>query len=257
MPLTLVEPQRLYRRIADQIAALIDRGEFKPGARLPAERELARELGVSRTSVREAIISLEIAGKVEVRIGNGIFVRAPSPAAPRRADDGSGPFELLAARSLIEGEIAATAARTIRRADLDALRSTLDEMRDADGDAARRDAADRAFHLRIAASTRNGALSNVVAALWDERRGALWTRLEKHFHTPELRARTLDDHAAIVDALASGDPEAARAAMHKHLLRVAREFQRRLEPDGTAKRAGRSAARRASADRAVRRSHRR
>jgi len=137
------------------------------------------------------------------------------------------------------------------------LRSTLDEMRDADGDAARRDAADRAFHLRIAASTRNGALANVVGALWDERRGALWTRLEKHFHTPELRARTLDDHAAIVDALASGDPDAARAAMHKHLLRVAREFQRRLEPDGTAKRAGRSAARRASTDRAVRRSHRR
>src|SRR5204862_33290 len=77
--------------IADQIAALIDRGEFKPGARLPAERELARELGVSRTSVREAIISLEIAGKVEVRIGNGLLVRAPSPAASRRAHAGSGP----------------------------------------------------------------------------------------------------------------------------------------------------------------------
>lgn len=226
----MVEPQRLYRRIADQIAALIDRGEFPAGSRLPAERELARELGVSRTSVREAIISLEIAGRVEVRIGNGIFVRVPPADARRPAHDGPGPFELLSARSLIEGEIAATAARLVRRADLAALRATLDEMRDADADAARRDLADRSFHLRIAGATRNGALMHVVATLWDERRGELWTRIERHFHTPELRARTLEDHAAIVDALAAGDPEAARAAMHRHLARVAREFQRRLEP---------------------------
>ena len=254
MPLTMVEPQRLYRRIADQIAALIDRGEFPAGTRLPAERELARELGVSRTSVREAIISLEIAGKVEVRIGNGIFVRVPAPDSPRTAHDGLGPFELLAARSLIEGEIAATAARLVRRADLAALRATLDEMRDADGDAARRDLADRAFHLRIAEATRNGALSHVVATLWDERRGELWTRIERHFHTPELRARTLEDHAAIVDALASADPDAARTAMHKHLARVAREFQRRLEPGDPAQRAGRGT-RRGRPERASRRSH--
>ena len=76
MPLTQIDSQRLYRRIAGQIAGMIDRGEFAAGARLPPERELAREPGVSRTSVREAIISLEIAGLVEVRVGNGIFVRA-------------------------------------------------------------------------------------------------------------------------------------------------------------------------------------
>ncbi|MEO8485090.1 MAG: FadR/GntR family transcriptional regulator [Betaproteobacteria bacterium] len=251
----LVEPQRLYRRIADQIAALIDRGEFPAGSRLPAERELARELGVSRTSVREAIISLDIAGKVEVRIGNGIFVRAPSAHAPSRDDDGPGPFELLSARGLIEGEIAAAAARLVKRADLAALRATLDEMRDADDDAVRRDAADRAFHLRIAESTRNGALALVVQALWDQRRGDLWTRIESHFHTPELRARTLDDHAAIVDALASGDPDAARAAMQRHLARVAREFQRRLEPGGAAPRGARQPARNRRSQRAARRQH--
>ena len=230
MPLIAVEPQRLYRRIADQIAALIDRGEYPAGSRLPAERELARELGVSRTSVREAIISLEIAGRVEVRVGNGIFVRPHAPGLPLAGDDGPGPFELLAARRMIEGEIAASAAKLAKRADLEALRATLDEMRDADDDSARRDAADREFHVRIAAITRNGALAQVVGALWDERRGELWTRIEKHFHTPELRARTIEDHAAIVDALAAGDPDAARAAMHRHLARVAREFQRSLEP---------------------------
>ncbi len=230
MPLTVVEPLRLYRRIADQIAALIDRGEFPAGARLPAERELARKLGVSRTSVREAIISLEIAGRVEVRIGNGIFVRPTTPAPARAADEGPSPFELLSARSLIEGEIALAAARAMKRPDIAALRETLDTMRAAGDDFARGDEADRAFHLRIAESTRNGALVHVVADLWDARYGKLWARIEHHFQTPELRARTIVDHAAIIDALAAGDGEAARDAMHRHLARVAREFQRSLEP---------------------------
>src|SRR6478672_3812135 len=74
VPLQAVEPRRLYRQIADQLAELIARGEFPPGTRLPAERELAVSLGVSRTSVREAIISLEMSGLVEVRVGTGIFV---------------------------------------------------------------------------------------------------------------------------------------------------------------------------------------
>ena len=234
MPLTMVEPQRLYRRIADQIAALIDRGEYPAGARLPAERELARELGVSRTSVRVGFTWRVCAGTGAGGGGKGLLVRGPAAGLPREDDDGPGPFELLAARRMIEGEIAAAAAKLAKRPDLKALRATLDEMRDADDDFARRDTADREFHLRIAEITRNGALAQVVAALWEQRRGELWTRIEKHFHTPELRARTIEDHAAIVDALAAGDPDAARAAMQRHLARVAREFQRRLEPGGSA-----------------------
>ncbi|MFO1282399.1 MAG: FadR/GntR family transcriptional regulator [Burkholderiales bacterium] len=253
MPLTQIDSQRLYRRIAGQIAGMIDRGEFAAGARLPPERELARELGVSRTSVREAIISLEIAGLVEVRVGNGIFVRANGRDRPASADEGPGPFELLSARAMIEGEIAASAARLAKRPDLAALRAALVEMREADGDFARRDAADREFHVRIAEITRNGALAQVVATLWEQRRGELWTRIERHFHTPELRERALEDHGAIVEALAAGDPDAARAAMHRHLARVAREFQRRLEPEGAPRRP--SAGPDARPDRAARRAH--
>ena len=82
MPLRVVESTRLYRQIADQIVGLIDGGEFPAGSRLPPERELAALLGVSRTSVREAIIALEIAARVEVRVGTGIFVtRAPAQKA--------------------------------------------------------------------------------------------------------------------------------------------------------------------------------
>jgi DNA-binding FadR family transcriptional regulator len=261
LPLQTVEPTRLYRQIAGQIAVLIDDGEFPAGSRLPPERALAQLLGVSRTSVREAIIALEIAGRVEVRVGTGIFVRArakaPRPGAPAKSaraagtgapplpDGGASPFDLLAARALIEGEVAALAARRAHRADLVALNATIEEMRALAGDAdfAGRDAADRAFHVRLAEASGNDALPAVVAGLWDQRCGDLWTRTERHFHTPALRAKTIDDHAAIVAALASRDPAAARTAMQRHLARVAREFQRGFEStDGAGSKPAPSAA---------------
>jgi GntR family uxuAB operon transcriptional repressor len=242
VPLQVVEPVRLYRQIAGQIATLIDSGEFAAGSRLPPERELAVLLGVSRTSVREALISLEIAGRVEVRVGTGIFVRRQRPHRAARpssgqdpvgaafgGDEGIGPFELLAARRLIEGEIAALAARRIRKSEIAALRDTIDRMRTHGDDFERRDAADREFHAVIAEATGNGSFALVVHALWEQRRGELWTRIEEHFHTPALREKTLSDHAAIVTALAAHDGDAARAAMHRHLARVEREFQRKWD----------------------------
>ena len=84
MPFQSIEPRRLYRQIADQIRALIKSGEFPAGSRLPPERDLARQLGVSRPSVREALIALEVEGMVEVRIGSGIYVLA-GEAGIRRA----------------------------------------------------------------------------------------------------------------------------------------------------------------------------
>jgi len=264
LPLQAVEPKRLYRQIADQIAHLIASGEFPAGSRLPAERELAVSLGVSRTSVREAIIALEMAGLVEVHVGTGIFVtardarpRAPAAGGPAARDGGLSPFELLAARSVIEGEIAALAAVSVRRADLDSLRATLEEMRVHDADHARRDAADRAFHVKIAEATRNGALGWIVGALWDQRRGELFTRLETRFHTAALRGKTIDDHAAIIAALAAHDAPAARDAMQRHLARVAREFQRHWEgdagPNGSPAAPGKG--RRARGESAVRRNN--
>ncbi|MGH8852224.1 MAG: FadR/GntR family transcriptional regulator [Casimicrobiaceae bacterium] len=229
MPLQAVEPRRLYRQIAEQIEQLIASGEFPPGSRLPAERELAASLGVSRASVREAIISLEIGGLVDVRVGTGIFVAAA--AAPRgssRADAGPGPFELLDARKLVEGEIAALAAVSGKQADIDALRESVRDMEAHIGDFAQRETIDREFHLRLAKATGNNSLELVVAGLWDQR-AELWGRMQKHFHTADLALKTVEDHDAIVGAVADHDPEAARAAMHRHLARVAREFQRGVD----------------------------
>jgi DNA-binding FadR family transcriptional regulator len=229
LPLTAVEPKRLYRQIADQIAQLIASGEFPSGSRLPAERELAVSLGVSRTSVREAIISLEMSGLVEVRVGTGIYVTAPGSAGGRNgADGGPGPFELLDARRLIEGEIAALAARQGKPDDFEAIRRCVEQMEQQVDDFAAREAVDREFHLRIAKATGNSSLQLVVEGLWDQR-AELWGRLQQHFHTHELALQTIRDHAAIAKAIAARDADGARVAMHRHISRVAREFQRGVD----------------------------
>jgi DNA-binding FadR family transcriptional regulator len=95
-------------------------------------------------------------------------------------------------------------------------------------DFAIREDADRDFHLRLAKATGNGSLELVVEGLWNQR-AELWGRMQQHFHTTDLAQQTIRDHAAIMRAVASGDAPSARAAMHRHLSRVIKEFQRGLE----------------------------
>ena len=227
MPLSTIEPRRLYRQIADQIRSLIRNGEYRPGARLPPERDLARELGVSRPSVREALIALEVEGLVEVKIGSGIYVRRlPNGDARDPADALAGPFELLRARHVIESECAALAARSVKRAQLRALEATLGEM---DGElAAGRPPlpADRQFHLSIAEATGNGALVHVIRLLWDERGGELYRKLEDHYDSPQLWRAAIGEHRAVLKAVAAHDPGAARAAMQRHLDQAYKRFSK-------------------------------
>jgi DNA-binding FadR family transcriptional regulator len=162
MPLQTVEPQRLYRQIAEQLRSLIGSGEFAPGSRLPAERDLAKQLGVSRPSVREALIALEVEGWVEVRTGSGVYVldRPAKPAKPvtehpRLPPTEWGPLELIRARRVVEGEIAAIAATQAKRKDTDAMARAIDAMRaDADQGVMPLDG-DRAFHTAIVQASGN------------------------------------------------------------------------------------------------------
>src|SRR5262249_31942120 len=129
MPIQSIEPRRLYRQIADQIRTLIRSKEFPAGARLPPERDLARQLGVSRPSVREALIALEVEGLVDVRVGSGIYVLGNrGDGGQTEVAAGSGPFELLRARWIIEGECAALAARTARKPQIAAMGEALEQM---------------------------------------------------------------------------------------------------------------------------------
>ena len=226
MPLSSIEPRRLYRQIADQIRTLIRSGEFVPGARLPPERDLARELGVSRPSVREALIALEVEGLVEVRIGSGIYVRKLPNGDAREADALAGPFELLRARYVIESECAALAAKSAKRSQLRSLEATLDEMH-AELDAGRSPLpADRQFHLSIAEATGNGALVHVTRLLWDERSGELYKKLEDHYDSPRLWRAAIGEHRAILNAVVDHDADAARAAMQRHLDQAYKRFSK-------------------------------
>lgn len=219
---------RQYQRLAAQILALIGQGEFKPGDRLPSERALAERFDVSRPSVREAIIALEVQGAVEVQGGSGIYVTqaplAQKAAAAFMPEAGPGPFELLRARSLIEGEIAAVAAETRKDADLDRIFAALVDMRENMADKVANETADRLFHLRIAESTGNSVLLQMVTAMWDHAKGPYWVKLDEHFHTPELRLASQEDHQRVFNALLSRDAPGARAAMRAHLERVIGEF---------------------------------
>jgi DNA-binding FadR family transcriptional regulator len=235
MPIQAVEPRRLYRQIADQIGALIGSGEFAPGERLPPERHLALQLGVSRPSVREALIALEIAGLVDVRVGSGIYVREVPPV-PRTTPGGPdepdpGPLELLRARRLIEGEIAALAAINAKAADIAAIRETIGWMVGENARNAATQEGDRQFHLRVAEASGNSALALVVRGLWEHRHGPMYSEFEQHFSSRELRALSLLDHEAIFSALERRDGRAARAAMRRHLDRVYKEFSRTWNHD--------------------------
>jgi DNA-binding FadR family transcriptional regulator len=218
MPIQAVEPRRLYRQIADQIRALIADGEFTPGERLPPERDLAKQLGVSRPSLREALIALEMETLLDVRVGSGIYVTQPGEA--RRSAElagASGPFEVVRARRLIEGECAALAARVATpqqvRAVRDAHAAVVEESK--------RDhnplEADRLFHVRIAEAGGNSALVLVVQTLWDQRMGPMYRTLERKLEYPMMAADTIREHKAIVAAIARHDARAARSAMHLHM----------------------------------------
>ena len=237
MPLQAVDNRRLYRQIADQIAALIEKGEYGTGQRLPPERDLAKQLGVSRPSVREALIALEVEGYVEVRVGSGVYVLGPHPAnASAKLPADSGPFELIKARWLIEAECAALAAKNATRAQVRGMEEALEQMQAERTKGSMPLAADRQFHLRIAEGSGNSALALVVKTLWDQRTGPLFLRLEHHFDTPGLWDSALTEHRAIVEAIARHDAQAARAAMRRHMDQAARRFSKSWEKKKSAKR---------------------
>ncbi len=224
MPLQTVEPQRLYRQIAEQLRSLIVGGEFAGGSRLPAERDLAKQLGVSRPSVREALIALEVEGWVEVRTGSGVYVLDRSGHAGKANGTADkipatewGPLELIRARRVVEGEIAALAATQGKRRDTDAMARAIDAMRaDAERNVMPLEG-DRAFHTAIVQACGNVVLIETVQGFWDSRRGPLFERLGGYFETVDSWRSAITEHEAIHAAIRARDAQAARAAMHDHL----------------------------------------
>jgi DNA-binding FadR family transcriptional regulator len=233
MPLQAVETSRLYRQIAEQLRGLITGGEFGAGSRLPAERDLARQLGVSRPSVREALIALEVEGWVEVRTGSGIYVQAPQQrnapltrAAAGQESAGAewGPLQVMQARQLVESEVAALAARHARKAQIAAMASALEQMRSEAAAGVEPRAGDEAFHKAIAQACGNEVLADTVDSYWTARHGPLFTRLGDYFENPASWHAAVVEHAAVLEAIRAHDPNAARAAMQQHLKKATSRY---------------------------------
>ena len=214
-----VESRRLYQQIADQIRDLIDRGGFEAGSRLPAERELALQLAVSRPSVREALIALDVEGRVEVRSGSGVFVCAapPNPASRKTAAMGESPGQLMEARSVIEGEVVTLACARVTKESQARLRDLLKSMEAGIGRRHARVDLDRQFHMTLADMSGNAVLSRLVGELFDERHSPISAKLSSRFESTRTWQAALKEHRAILAAVEARDPIAAQAAMRSHL----------------------------------------
>jgi GntR family hexuronate regulon transcriptional repressor len=210
---------RLYQQVAEKLVKAISTGQYAVGTRLPAERELAIGYAVSRPTIREAIIALEIDGLVEVKMGSGVYVRSIPEVGASPAMMDVGAFELTEARILIEGETAALAASLITDQEIQALEKLLVAM-GADNLGGRSEAVDREFHQAIADATHNSALAGIVDSLWTLRESS--PQCASVFQKSRARGvvPVVKEHRAIVDALRAHDSSAARAAMQGHLKRV-------------------------------------
>lgn len=212
--------QRLYHKVANQILELIDSGVFPPGSRLPGERDLAEQFGVSRVSVREAEISLQAQGRIEIKVGSGAYVLDGSAQLGRGLPK-VGPFELTEARALFEAEAAALAAPIITDEALDALETYVQAMvADDDHNGPGHEEADRLFHLTIAQSTNNPAIIFTIENLWKMRTEAAQLQTVYSAVCQKDMGYREKEHRAILDALRARDSAAARSAMQLHFTRM-------------------------------------
>jgi GntR family transcriptional repressor for pyruvate dehydrogenase complex len=215
-----IDTRKLYRQVADSIMAAIKSGEYQPGARLPSERDLAVAFKVSRPTIREATIALEILGLVEARHGSGIYITEHPPAQIGADDLDIGAFELTEARRLFEGEAAALAATSITAEQLEEIEAILADMIKENARKQTGEMADRRFHVAIARATRNTAITTVIENLWDIRhKSPLCRHMLERARSVGVQPR-ISEHRRILAALRKHDPKAARNAMRDHLGRV-------------------------------------
>lgn len=223
--------EKLYQKVANAIAASIGDGQYAIGTRLPGERELAEDFSVSRPTVREAMIALEIRGLVEARHGSGLYVTSLPSQSEAAPELDVGAFELIEARILFEGEACAVAATVIDDETLVELDRTLSDMASYDPGSTEALQADRRFHTLIAEATGNTVISSVVENLWNIREHSpLCAHMFAEARGGGVNPR-VEEHQLIVDALRARDPAAARQTMHLHLRRVVDDLLSATELD--------------------------
>ncbi|MDR3538674.1 MAG: FadR/GntR family transcriptional regulator [Acetobacteraceae bacterium] len=213
-------PQRSFEIVARQIAAMV-RARYDIGQKLPGERELAKSFGVSRPTIREAILSLAMAGMVRVRNNSGAYVVSRHEAPDVDTLEGFGPFENLRARHLVEPQIAGIAAQRASESIIAKLADSLAAMRWEHAQGRESDQADHRFHILLAEATGNGVLVSICDQLW---RGQIESRIWREIHTrmrmEDYRPTWLKDHEDIYAAVVEHNPRRSSAAMVRHLTHI-------------------------------------
>lgn len=220
----MAERLKLYQRVAHKIEQGIQTGQYATGMRLPAERDLAEMFKVSRPTIREAMIALEIRAFVEVRHGSGVYVVENLPTGKSQAELNVGAFELIEARLMFEGEAAALAATVMSDEEVAQVGLILERMECLDPASAEELALDRQFHMAIAEGTQSSLVAQTIEHLWDLReQSPLCRHMFEQARSVGINPRP-HEHRKIFDALKARDSEGARSAMRAHLMRVSEDL---------------------------------
>jgi GntR family transcriptional regulator, transcriptional repressor for pyruvate dehydrogenase complex len=222
MDLAPIKSTRIYEEIVRQVKAMISEGRLKAGDRLPPERDLAEKFVVSRTSVREALRALESLGLVEIRPGEGTFVREVSidalvePLALLMVSQREAIGELFEARRLLEPSLAALAAVRATPEEIQEMERILEEQAKEVAGGRTGLSQDARFHAAIGAAAHNRAITRIAHAIMD----LLTQSREDSLNTPGRPTRSHEDHRRILTAIRRHDAEAARQAMLDHIEAV-------------------------------------
>jgi len=227
-----IKTERLSDRVSEVISNMILEGEFKPGDRFLSESVLTQRLGVSRSSVREALRSLETTGWISVKQGKGIFIASTSD----RSDEGfqgwlesnkESVLEHFEIRLILDPKAAAYAARKADAADIRELKDICEEFKAtaAAGDAEALIRVDERFHYTLARCTRNKTLYVLMRTMAK----SLSVGWRSSLHVPGRGEKSIEEHYAIVRAIEARDPGAAEKAMTKHLEKAMREILEFME----------------------------
>jgi len=222
--------QRLYEQVLDRLRAYVEEGGLRAGDRLPTERELAERLGISRASVKQAIVVLEVQGLVEVRQGGGMrLLRDSLDTEPverlmerrRRLPD------VLDAREALETKLAELAAERRTDDDLAALEQALNWMEDEIATGRPGTEGDRRFHAAVTVAAHSPLLAEFMRSIAEQ----IGESRAESLRQPGRPKRSFAQHRKILDAIAEGRSKAAAAAMRRHVRTVAQVRLLNWDPD--------------------------
>jgi len=232
-----IKTKKIYEQIVDQIGILVAEGQLKPGDRLPSERELVERFQVSRASIREAISALEMMGLIEVRSGEGTYIRqvnidsVVAPLAWMLFIEKDTDLELYEVRKILEVQAAGLAAERVQETEIKDMYEALEVMRlDLKIDRLGEEA-DHRFHFAIARATHNKMLIRLMNTISETMQKTLKSSRNKLYSDKDSPVRLYKEHDSIYEAIKNHHVLKAQKLMLDHLVGVETQLAKYLLPD--------------------------